>query len=322
MDGLSLFTGVGGFEYAAEWLLGWVPKGYVEIEEHCQRTIATRQAEGVFRRAPIFCDIAAFLSEGYAACYRGLAQVVYGGPPCTPFSVAGKGLGWDDPRNLFPQVLETVRVVQPQFVFLENSPNIKGPRWAKGFGDHILTPLAELGFRTSWDVFRACDVGAPHRRARLFLLARLPEWRAGANAGGLVLRDQPRRRGGPGGQGASWARDDGEAGLAPHAHRDGRARLPQPDSQQDAGEPSPRGRDAHGSVTDVADADRQRLELGHPAEGRQEPAQSGGPWSLDAYPSRVPPRVADRVQRIRASGNGVVPLLAATAFLRLTAGLP
>ena len=167
MRELSLFTGAGGGLLGTHHLLGWETVGYVEIEDYCQRVIKQRIADGLLPEAPIFSDIRAFISEGYAASYTGMVDVVTGGFPCQPFSVAGKQLGADDPRNMWPATIETIRIIQPRYTFLENVPGLL----VSGYFHRILGDLAESGFDARWKVVSAAEVGAPHKRDRLWIMA-------------------------------------------------------------------------------------------------------------------------------------------------------
>ncbi len=164
---LSLFTGIGG-GLLGTFLLGWTPIGYVEWDDYCQRIIAQRIADGYLPNAPIFGDVRAFISEGYAASYTGLVDVVTAGFPCQPFSIAGKRRGADDSRNMWPATIETIRIVKPRYVFLENVPGII----SSGYIITVCNELRETGYKTL-PPFRlsASDVGAPHKRERIFLVA-------------------------------------------------------------------------------------------------------------------------------------------------------
>lgn len=123
MNELSLFSGAGGGLLGTH-LLGWIPIGYVEYDDYCQRIIAARIADGILPDAPIFGDINAFISEGYADAYSGLVDVVSAGFPCQPFSVAGQRKGDDDERNKWPQTLDVIRRIRPPIALLENVPGL------------------------------------------------------------------------------------------------------------------------------------------------------------------------------------------------------
>lgn len=93
-------------------------------------------------------------------------EVICAGFPCQPVSLAGKQLGQADGRWLWPEVSRLVRELRPRYVALENVPGLL----VRGFGD-VLGDLAETGYDAEWTCIRAADVGAPHRRERVFVLA-------------------------------------------------------------------------------------------------------------------------------------------------------
>jgi DNA (cytosine-5)-methyltransferase 1 len=163
---LSLFSGAGGGLLASK-LLGWRTVGYVEYNDYCQRVIKQRIEDGILDEAPIFGDIRAFISEGYASSYQGLVDVVSGGFPCQPFSLSGKQLRELDDRNMWPETREVIRVVRPKFAFLENVPGLLNC----GYFGRILGDLAEMGLNARWGVLGADCFGLPHHRARVWLVA-------------------------------------------------------------------------------------------------------------------------------------------------------
>lgn len=96
-------------------------------------------------------------------------DIVTAGYPCQPFSHAGRRLGEDDPRHLWPAIAHALRHLRPRYVVLENVAAHLG----LGF-DTVLGDLADQGFDAEWGVLRASDVGAPHQRARLWVVAAHP----------------------------------------------------------------------------------------------------------------------------------------------------
>jgi len=166
MRELSLFSGAGGGLLGSK-LLGWKTIGYVEFNDYCQRVIAQRIKDGIFDDAPIFGDIRAFIREGYAAVYQGMVDVITAGFPCQPFSVAGKRRGEDDERNMWPETIKCIRIIRPRFALLENVPALLAHR----YGRRIFGDLAESGYDCKWRVLSAAELGAPHKRDRLWILA-------------------------------------------------------------------------------------------------------------------------------------------------------
>lgn len=163
---LSLFTGGGGGVLGTK-LLGWKTIGYVEINDYCQRIIAQRIKDGILDSAPIFCDIRSFIGEGYAGSYKGLVDVITAGFPCQPFSIAGKKQGEDDPRNMWPETIECVRIIQPRYVFLENVSGLLANQYIRRiFGD-----LAESGYDANWMVLGGYATNSCCESERLWIVA-------------------------------------------------------------------------------------------------------------------------------------------------------
>lgn len=162
---LSLFTGAGGGVLASR-LLGWKTLAYVEWDEYCQEVLRARIKDGAIHDAPIFGDVGTF--DG--TVWKDKVDVVAGGFPCQPFSVAGKQAGENDERNRWPDTIRIVREVQPRYAFLENVPGLLNG--SHGYFGTILGDLATSGYDAVWSCLPAAAVGAPHRRDRLWILAR------------------------------------------------------------------------------------------------------------------------------------------------------
>ena len=105
------------------------------------------------------------------------ADLVSGGVPCPPFSVAGKQLGSQDERDLFPQTLRLIEQASPRAVLLENVPGLAARRF-DGYRTRVLQQLHALGYQTWWDLVHASDHGVPQLRPRFVLVAIRPPWAA------------------------------------------------------------------------------------------------------------------------------------------------
>lgn len=169
MNHLSLFTGAGGGELAFKHLIPEIKRtiGYVEYEEYCQKVIRQRIKDGLLDAAPIFGDIKKFISEGYAGLYKGKVDVISGGFPCQPFSVAGKKKGEDDERNMWPATCEVIDIIRPSYAFLENVSGLI----SSGYFGNILRDLAKIRYNARWMCLSAQEVGARHKRERLWIMA-------------------------------------------------------------------------------------------------------------------------------------------------------
>lgn len=159
---VDLFSGIGGFSLAAHWM-GWETKVFVEKDEFC-RKVLTKNFPGV----PIYGDIHTFRGE------RESADIVCGGFPCQPYSLAGKRKGTDDERHLWPEMLRVVREIQPRFVVAENVLGIV--TWSRGVVfENVQADLEDAGYEVWAGVVPACAIGAQSRRDRVWFVGQLPD---------------------------------------------------------------------------------------------------------------------------------------------------
>ena len=166
LNELSLFSGYGGFSLGLR-LAGIVTRTvmYVEWERYPQEVIKARIKDGYLDDAPIWGDISTL--DGWQL--RGVVDLITGGFPCQPHSVAGLKRGADDARNLWPETLRVIREVGPRYVLLENVPGILSASADGGtpaYGGTVVGELASIGYSVHWQTIGADDVGAPHRRKR------------------------------------------------------------------------------------------------------------------------------------------------------------
>ena len=161
---ISLCSGIGGLDLAVrDALPGARCVLYVERDLTAAAVLAARMEDETLDAAPIWSDLCT-LDTGR---WRGRVAGVIGGIPCQPWSTAGKRAGRDDERHLWPDALRIIRDVQPAWVFIEN---VGGA--VRELGEGIVRPdLEGIGYRTTAGIFTAQEVGAPHRRERLFILA-------------------------------------------------------------------------------------------------------------------------------------------------------
>jgi DNA (cytosine-5)-methyltransferase 1 len=169
---LGLCAGIGGLELGirlAESSARAVC--YVEREAYAASVLVARMEDGSLDPAPIWDDLATFDGRPW----RGVVDCIAAGFPCQPWSAAGKQLGTQDDRWLWPEIVRVVRDVGPEWVFLENVPGL-----VSGGGlQLVLGDLSLLGFDAEWMPLSARDVGAPHRRKRIFILAHRNQARLG-----------------------------------------------------------------------------------------------------------------------------------------------
>ena len=156
----SLFSGIGGFDLAAEWA-GFTNLFNCEWEEFPRKVLKHH-----FPNAEQFGDI----KEFNATAYSGRLDILSGGFPCQPFSVAGKRKGSEDERHLWPEMLRVIRECQPRWVVGENVRGLVN--WSDGLVfEEVCSDLEALGYSVQSFIIPACATGAPHRRDRVWIVA-------------------------------------------------------------------------------------------------------------------------------------------------------
>ncbi len=170
LKAISLFSGYEGFGLGLK-MAGINLEGllYVEIDEFATNIIKARQRDGILDPGPVHDDIKTLDGRKY----RGIVDIIFGGFPCQPHSVAGHRRGEADSRNLWPDFLRCIRDVAPRVVLLENVPAIAtAPGDGRpAYSGTVVGQLSELGYCVEWDVVSAADAGAPHLRKRWWVAA-------------------------------------------------------------------------------------------------------------------------------------------------------
>ncbi len=145
---------------------GYHTRAFVEWEDWPKAVLIAAQRAGYFAPAPIWTDLRDF----DARPFRGAFDTVLAGYPCQPFSAAGKRIGADDPRHLWPEVARVIGECRPEWVFLEN---VAG-HVTLGL-ETVLRELWAMGYTPAAGLFSAAEVGALHQRLRIFILAHTDE---------------------------------------------------------------------------------------------------------------------------------------------------
>ncbi len=282
---LDLFSGIGGFAIAAQ-SAGYRTIGFSEIEPYACKILK--------RHWP---DVP---NHGDIRNIRGVrADLVTGGFPCQPFSVAGKQRGAADDRHLWPEMCRVIAEARPAWVLGENVPGIIGMEL-----DNVLADLERLNY-SAWSLtVPACAVDARHRRDRVWIVAHA----TGGQDDGRKCRDVSEAEGR--GESLNAAADSGRETLAVADSLNGRARTGRQNGApaRNGGEDVP---DANG-----AGREEQRRTL---ADGEEhEAAQCGNRWQPEPAICRVANGIPNRVDRLRGLGNAIVPQVAET-LLRMIA---
>ena len=301
---LSLFSGIGGLDLAAE-MAGLITVGQCEWADY-----PTQILEKHWPDVPRWRDIRTLTGESfYERTGLRTVDVVSGGFPCQPFSVAGERRGQDDDRYLWPEMLRVIRELRPTWIVGENVPGIINLAL-----DQVLSDLEDEGYESQTFLIPACGVDAPHKRFRVAILAHAISQRHGIN----------------------WASDDAEADGGQGNH-DGRGKTPDDSGEWRKDKPGV-GRVAHGVSESVYETDpdpdsnglsgryfeslleteftksssrererereRERIRWAVEIPGMQSPWED---WIPEPGVDRVADGVPNRVDRLKCLGNAVVP---------------
>ena len=156
----SLFSGIGGFDLAAEWM-GWENKFHCEWNEFGQKVL-----HHYWPNAEQFTDI----KKSNFTKYANRIDILTGGFPCQPYSNAGKRLGKEDDRHLWPEMLRAIREIQPRWVVGENVRGLTNWNGGVVFNE-VQADLEAEGYEITPFLLPACAVNAPHRRDRIWFVA-------------------------------------------------------------------------------------------------------------------------------------------------------
>jgi DNA (cytosine-5)-methyltransferase 1 len=238
---LSFCSGYAGAERGLD-LAGFKHRviAYVEIEAFAIANLVNKMEANLLPPCPVWSNLKTLPVE----CFRDRVDLITGGYPCQPFSAAGQRKGKDDPRHLWPYIRRHIESIRPVQCFFEN---VEG-HISLGLST-VISDLEEDGYRSAWGIFSAREVGAPHQRKRVFIMA---DTICSRSETGIPGSERPNQ--------------EGNAGIT------------------------------------------------HNCDSEQGGWQIGMRWPPEPGLGRVVDGCADRVDRIRLLGNGVVPQTAAKAW--------
>lgn len=312
MNELALFAGAGGGILGGH-LLGWRTVCAVEWEPYPASVLMQRQNEGFLPHFPIWDDVQSFRGESW----RGLVDVVSGGFPCQDISSAGKGTGLDGERSsMWYHMLRVIREVEPEYCFIENSPHLR----TKGLVT-VLQGLAEAGYHAAWGVLSAKDCGANHERKRMWIVGKRIASNANLHGESISpINGETQRVQGTSGAIANTDRiNDALRGNCASGTQGVRIRT-----DDDGGGINLSGEGysetARRTTTHAANPNVPQRQGGwSSSRGESEDTNPGlvSWWETTPELHRMDDGVAFGVDRLKAIGNGQVPIVAATAFSQL-----
>jgi len=279
---VSFCSGYAGIERGLE-LAGVATRtlAYVEIEAFAAANLVAKMESNALAPAPIWSNLKTFPAH----LFRDRVDILTGGYPCQPFSAAGKRAGKDDPRHLWPWIREHIQAIRPVQCFFEN---VEG-HISLGLRE-VIEDLEGLGYATTWGIFSAAEVGAPHQRKRVYILGhsqnnRCEGWRE------TIKRERSENHIKRPDQDLRWQSQRSSQTLANSVSKGSQGWLH-------------RRKDKEG-----------QSELRHVGRSGAAHQQQGQKiWDFEPQLGRVVDGCADRVDRLRLLGNGVVPQTAAKAW--------
>tara|TARA_R100000655_G_scaffold70883_1_gene109269 strand:+ start:4103 stop:5158 length:1056 start_codon:yes stop_codon:yes gene_type:complete len=314
---LDLFSGIGGFALAARWM-GIETIGFCEIDKYCQKVLKKN-----FPGVPIYEDVTKLKGDQFKDIF-----LLTGGFPCQDISIAGKGAGIEGERSgLWTELHRIISEVRPKYALIENvsALTIRG-------GTRVIGDLTEIGYDTEWQIVGANDVGAPHRRKRIWIVA-YPNSKSESD---VTINDKQRCRKLGGDVAYSKCNSEGSS------HRSNIGIGGRRWDEQSVVEWNEMGGNSGNSSEDVAYSDsgfskRENKEIctwgnsttissedvaysdstGFSEQWRTESirekqftTQCGSRWSVEPNVGRVAHGVRSRVDRLRGLGNAIVPQVA------------
>jgi len=265
MRHVDLCSGIGGFSLGFEWAGLSSPVLFCDVEPWCRQVLSKHWPD-----VPIACDVKELASDpgrNVPDC-----DILTAGYPCQPFSLAGKRGGKEDPRHIWPYILRIVASKRPSWCVFEN---VYG-HVSMGL-DQVLLDLEAEGYATRPFIVPACGVDAPHKRDRIWIIARLMEDTSGRRYGNKEEEIRPRR------DRTVNASITSSANVADTDSQRGRLRDTQRQDAENAGQ--------------------------SPRHTRDNPARMEG-WLTEPPVGRVANGIPRRVDRLKGLGNAIVPQIA------------
>jgi DNA (cytosine-5)-methyltransferase 1 len=271
---LDLFSGIGGFALAARWS-GFETVAFCEIDQYCQKVLAKH-----WPQVPIYSDIKKLTRQGLESDGISQPDIITGGFPCQPFSVAGKQRGQDDNRHLWPEMLRIISELHPAWVVGEN---VSG--FVRLALDDCISDLEGQGYAVQSFIIPACAVNASHRRDRVWIMANSKSFNHREQAGEINTKGTPRLSGKP-------------LGVEP-------VRCGENVADSASIRPS-RSRQLVESVCQTPSGKGQAVE---PVNECLKDL-----WATEPSVGRVAHGISNRVDRLKGLGNAVVPQLVYNLF--------
>ena len=264
---LDLFSGIGGFSIGLE-RVGFKTVAFCEIDKYCRLVLKKH-----WKDTKVYPDVREITRQQYEQDGCELPEVITGGFPCQPFSVAGRQKGTGDNRYLWPEMFRVIKEFKPRWIIAENVRGIINIQHGMVF-ERVHADLESQGYETQTFIIPAAGVGAPHRRDRVWIVANSRR----------TIR----------GQQSSRNKESIGSGTSQETKRSA--------DSDTAARPSEREKI-------MADSKRVYVQ-GQQDRPRQEQSRRSGWWDIEPDVGRVADGVQGRIHRLKGLGNSIVPQIA------------
>jgi len=285
----SLFSGIGGFDLAAEWA-GYNNIFQIEKDKYCLKILNKN-----FPNVKKYKEIREFNGTKY----KGKIDILTGGFPCQPFSLAGKRNGENDDRYLWPEMLRIIEEIKPSIVIGENVSGIVTMENGNTL-DGILSGLESKGYKTETYDIPASAVGAWHKRSRIWIVAYLPEFR---NRSISIFKRNKRQKSVDINRKSKDVSDTDKIRL----------------QGNNGGKHEQLIKIVHTNVSDTDSKRASCVEKSKPAKNawKLQRSKRYRCWSFEPHVGRVANGISSRMDRIKGLGNAIVPQVAYEFFLAI-----
>ena len=306
MNHLDLFSGIGGFSLALE-KVGFKTVAFCEKEPYC-KLLLQKHWKGV----KIYDDIKKCKGKEIKETFGGI-DILTGGFPCQPYSVAGKQKGTNDDRYLWPEMFRVIKEVQPTFIIAENVRGLINIQDGMVF-ETVCSDLESEGFEIQTFVIPAAGVGAPHKRDRVWIVgyskhngSLTSKIKRGYNE--VDAGTQKRQNETIESERTSGSRNNEAMENSRRSLRQG-SELSEENANESRKENAKQfERSSSTSKYNVADTERVYVQ-GQQDRSRQEQSRGESWWEFEPNVGRVANGVPGRVHRLKALGNSIVPQIA------------
>jgi DNA (cytosine-5)-methyltransferase 1 len=309
---ISLCSGYAGIDLGLKRAVpSLLTIAYSEIEAFACANLVAKMEKGFLDPAPIWTDLKTFPWQSFS----GKVDILSGGYPCQPFSTAGGRKGSEDPRHLWPYIANGIRLSKPGICFFEN---VEG-HISLGLST-VISDLEEMGYKVSWGIFSASEVGAPHQRKRTFILANnnsgrqlqskrfdQSKWRWPLHCGKEQYEWEPSRVMGDTNRGRQSSKFDSRSSTEENGGGEDDTEQTSRAVYESQGKRQQESREIKGCSFESSSRRKAESKMGGDSNGSAN-------WMGHA---KLYQSCDNRCDELRLLGNGVVPQVAEKAFLTL-----